>query len=492
MTEKGAPRLTSALADFTSEVRYEALPDAVVAEAKRLLLDTLGCALGGLALESAERGIEFIGSFQSSGTATVLGQRGTVAAPLAAYANGRSSNVLDFDDTFPTGTHFGGSAVFSGMAAVQERNADGRTLLTSIAVGYDVGARIASWLGVPFAVTDGKLSGWSGGGGPVATMTWASAAAASSAWGLSAEETLNAFGIAGANTPQSTLQKWAEAPSQTMYKYGDPGWCSLVGTSSALLAKLGTTGLRDILDGPNGFWKFFGASGHVDERLSADLATRWHIVNNSYKPWPCCRWIHQPLTALSRLLAENDLGPEDVKRVTVRACPVATTPIFCDQDPTDPLTAQFSHAHAVAAVLRNIPPGPRWYAPDVLGDPGMRSLRQRVVVTTEPSALDAIDNLVDGQWRNVPGGVDVETTDGRTLSYTARNAEGDSWDADTRWTDDDIISKFTTVVDSMRPASSAGSSAQRVVDSVMDVDRSASLDELLTAVNDLAMSFSTH
>ena len=38
---------TKTLADFTAEVSFEDLPDEVVQQSKRMILDTIGCALGG-------------------------------------------------------------------------------------------------------------------------------------------------------------------------------------------------------------------------------------------------------------------------------------------------------------------------------------------------------------------------------------------------------------------------------------------------------------
>jgi 2-methylcitrate dehydratase PrpD len=87
-------RLTQRLAHFVAQTRFEDLPPPVVAECRRLLLDTIGCALGAVRTESGRIALEYVGTLGGNPDATVLGaaQRSSVTA--AAYANARLANVL--------------------------------------------------------------------------------------------------------------------------------------------------------------------------------------------------------------------------------------------------------------------------------------------------------------------------------------------------------------------------------------------------------------
>lgn len=440
----GRSRLTAQLAEFVGGTAYADLPPSVAEECRRLLLDTVGCALGAVNTESGSIALRHVEELGGAPKATVLGLDGRTSATGAAYANARLSNVLDADDTFPTSTHFGNATVFSALALAEHFGRTQGDLLAGIAVGFDIGARIGSWMGAPFQIRNGKVVGWNELGGPPASVTWAAVGAASSVAGLNAGQTNHAFGLAGANSPQPTIRKWAESKIQPMYKYADAGWCADIGVSAALLAGLGSTGFVDILDGENAFWRFYGSPTHDDDVLVDRLGEDWQILNTTYKPWPCCRWIHHPLTAFSRLLEGHDLKPEEIERVVVRANPLALTQIFREQQPADPLTAEFSHAHAVAALAYGIPPGPRWYEEEAMSAPRMAAFRARVTVAPEPRSSNIAEWMGGGQWRGIPGGVEVFAR-GTRFSETADYALGDPWTESTKLSSERLIDKFVAM-----------------------------------------------
>lgn len=484
--------LTRTLAEFTVNTRYEDLPDPVAREAKRLLLDTIGCAIGAIGTESGRITLQYVEALGGNPRATVIGSAQRSSVTAAAYANGRLANVLDADDTFPTSTHFGNATVFSALALAEDLDRSGAELLAAIAVGFDVGARIGSWMGPPMQIENGEVIGWNELGGPAATMTWAAAGAAASAAGLTALQANHAFGIAGANSPQPTLRKWAESPFQPMYKYADAGWCAEIGTSAAMLARLGSTGFLDVLDGPNAFWRWYGSPSHDDEALIGRLGEDWQILNTTYKPWPCCRWIHHPLTAFAGLREQHGLKPDEIERIVVRANPFALTPIFQDQQPEDMLSAEFSHAHAMAVLAHDVPAGPRWYDQATMTDSRIVEFRKRVTVTPEPTSANIGTWITGGQWRGVPGGVDVHAR-GQVFRATADMSLGDPWSEPTLYSDAAILAKFHTMIglDSATPqhAPALRDAADRLttaIDTLEDQSTSAELAAALGAVSAVA------
>lgn len=199
--------LTQTLANFATGTRFEDLPRPVVAECKRLLLDTIGCALGAVGTESGRIALDYVGILGGRPDATVIGMTERSSATAAAYANARLANVLDADDTFPTSTHFGNATIFSALALAERNGSSGRDLLTAIAVGFELGARIGSWMGAPMLIENGRVIGWNELGGPAATITWAAIGASASIAELDARQANHAFGIGGSNSPQPTLRK---------------------------------------------------------------------------------------------------------------------------------------------------------------------------------------------------------------------------------------------------------------------------------------------
>jgi 2-methylcitrate dehydratase PrpD len=475
--------LTDGLAGFAVNTTFEDLPAEVARECKRLLLDTVGCAIGALSTESGQIALRYVDRLGGNPAATVIGRPTRNSAANAAYANARLANVLDADDTFPTSAHFGNATVFGALALAEDLDRSGRDLITAIAVGFDVGARVGSWMGAPFKIEDGRVVGWNELGGPPASVTWAAIGATANISRLSAEQAQHAFGIGGANCPLPTIRNWAGSETQPMYKYADAGWCASVGVNAAMLAKLGSTGFLGILDGEDGFWKLYGSPTHDDEVLLRGLGSDWQILNTTYKPWPCCRWIHHPLTAFTQVMQDQDLQPGDIDRIVVRANPFALTPIFCEQQPADALTAEFSHPHALAVAAYGIPPGPEWYSPAVLASEDIRSFRAKVFVEPEPRSANIAEWMGGGQWRGVPGGVDVEAG-GARFEATADYAQGDPWSAATRMSDEQLVDKFRTMARAPGPdgvglAQLDGQALERAVALLLDIDASASVREVM-------------
>lgn len=468
--------LTQRLAQFTVSTRYDDLPAPVVAEARRLLLDTLGCAIGARDTESGRIALRYAKLLGGEPAATVLGSHQRNSATNAAYVNARLSNVLDADDTFPTGTHFANGAVFASLAVAQQFGLGGRELLTAIAVGFDVGARIGSWMGAPIQVHDGKVVGWAELGGPAATVTWAATGAAVRAAGLSAEQACHAFGIAGANCPLPTLRKWSESVNLPMHKYADAGWCAHTGVNAALLASLGSTGFAGILDGERAFWKFYGAAGHDDEALMGGLGEDWQILNTTYKPWPSCRWTQYPLTAFSHLQVEHQLGAEEIEHITVRANPFAVSARFRTVHPENTISSEFSHAHIMAVAAHRIPPGPLWHQPETIASEPIRAFREKVSVEPEPTAANLADWMHKGQFRRIPAGVDVHAR-GRVFSRTVDMAWGDPWSEDTRFTDAALQAKFRGMVKGCG-SDERSALATKIIDCVQDIESLPDLSPL--------------
>ena len=65
---------TRRLARFSRELQFEDLPSNVVEQAKRCILDTLGCSLGGSTLSTSKIVLDLLLEQGVKGEATVLGK----------------------------------------------------------------------------------------------------------------------------------------------------------------------------------------------------------------------------------------------------------------------------------------------------------------------------------------------------------------------------------------------------------------------------------
>src|SRR3984957_3820302 len=173
--------LADRLAAFALSTRYEDLPREVVVEARRRLVDALGCAVGALEEPASSIARQVAGRFQGTPAVRLIGG-GEAAADWAAFANGVHIRYLDCNDTYlslePAHPSDNWAAV---MAAGEAAGADGEAWITAAAVAYEVQCRLCDAASI-------RARGWD----HVTYGALSTSLAASKLLGLSHAQTLNA------------------------------------------------------------------------------------------------------------------------------------------------------------------------------------------------------------------------------------------------------------------------------------------------------------
>jgi hypothetical protein len=90
------------LADYAVGLRYEDLPTDVVRTAKRTILDTIGCAIGGYQAGPSQIAIKLAGEVSATPGATVFCSGIKTSRERAVFANGVMIRYLDFNDGYIT------------------------------------------------------------------------------------------------------------------------------------------------------------------------------------------------------------------------------------------------------------------------------------------------------------------------------------------------------------------------------------------------------
>ena len=164
--------------------------------------------------------------------------------------------------------------------------------------------------------------------------------------------------------------------------------------------------------------------------------------------------------------------------MVVRANPMAQSERFRAIHPAREIDAEFSHAHTLAMGALGVPAGPGWYAPGTLTDPAVAAFRERVSVELEPSSANLGEWIEDGQFRRIPGGVDVHAR-GTVLRRTVELAWGDPWSAETTFSDEALREKFERMVAGAGPGSpEASRHAARIVEGVDSLEQMDDVGEL--------------
>ena len=137
------PTVAEQLGEYAAALKYEDLPAEVVHQAKRLVLDTVGCAFGGYDNEPARIARDLAGTVTCTRPATVLCSAQKTTPELAAFANDVMMRYLDFNDGYiASGSGHPSDSIGALLTAGEVARADGRDLITATVLAYEVFCRI--------------------------------------------------------------------------------------------------------------------------------------------------------------------------------------------------------------------------------------------------------------------------------------------------------------------------------------------------------------
>jgi len=384
--------LTERLAATIEGLTRAALPEVVLHEARRALLDHLAVAIAG-GTHPIARTVSALVTQQMPGeTATVLATGDCSSALGAALANGVAAHVLELDDLHQGGTiHAGAPVIAAALAAAEQADVSCGQLLAAIVAGYDVAIRLAC------AVNPGHYRFWH----PTATCgVFGAATAAGVVWGLSATQLVNALGTAG--TFASGL--WAFLDDSAQSKPLHAGKAAHDGVLAASLAQSGIRGARRILEGPRGFFAAMAEDVNPDF-LTIGLGQQFMIVDNGYKRHACCGHTHTAIDAA--LMLRPQLEGRPIDRIDVETYQVALDITDCPEPVTEH-EAKFSLQHAVAVALCDGQVGLSQFQSERVMAPEVAALRRCVAVRADPAMTAAYPQT----W---PARVRIWLTDGSVL-----------------------------------------------------------------------------
>ncbi|SDI23785.1 2-methylcitrate dehydratase PrpD [Pseudomonas delhiensis] len=397
---------THALAEFLAGLRYEDLPEAVVARTEDLFLDWLGSAL-------ASQGRHPIPLFQryarrmgpADGRSRVLVDGSATSAYFAALVNGASSHLVEQDDLHNSSVLHPATVVFpAALAAAQDLGRSGRDLILAAVAGYEAGIRIGEFLGRShyriFHTT--------------ATVgTLAAAVAVGKLLGLDARQFVHCLGSAG--TQAAGLWEFLRDAADS--KQLHTAKAAADGLLAAYLTADGLTGAQNILEGEQGMAA--GMSSDAEPRWLVDgLGSRWALVETSFKFHASCRHTHPAADALLALMQREGLQAEDIARVTTRVHQGAIDVLGRVVVPQTVHQAKFSMGTVLGLIAVHGKAGLVEFERFALQDPRVAAFRDKVGMQ-----LDAeVDGAYPQRWL---GRVEVLTIDGRQLHGAIDEPKGD-------------------------------------------------------------------
>ncbi len=286
------------LAAWVARVRYEDFPPEVIAKARRLLLDTLGCAVGAIDGEPIRIATEVIRHQGGNPQATVIGGGWKASVEQATFLNALAIRYLDFNDYAAFGyPHHPSINVGAALAIAELQQLSGKDVLLGLTVAYEVHIRFRDFSADRPGNNGARKRGFDL---PSIEAQFASAAAAGKLLGLDAPKLANALAIAGSFG--NTLREVRSGGELAMAKGSAEAISSKNGVFAALLGRAGMSYPDTLLDGDSGYAKVI--VGEVDERILRSAATDFHIMKSCYKMWPSIGTSQAPIAAALSLRAQ--------------------------------------------------------------------------------------------------------------------------------------------------------------------------------------------
>jgi 2-methylcitrate dehydratase len=400
--------ITATMARWAAGLQFDHVGDRAVHEAKRYLLDSLGCAFGGYRQEDARIALEVLEDIAGQGPATILGSGRMVDPVSASLANALMVRVMDYNDIYWQQDPSHPSDIIPAALACGERaGKDGRELIVGIVLGHEFEMRLceAAFPGI-------RERGWHH-----ATLTaFVSPIVAGRMLDLPWEQIQHAVGISASR--HATLGA-VTAGKLTMMKNTVDPMATQSGVLAALLAQRGYTGPEHVIDGKEGLVHCFGPEWKLD-LLVEGLGSSWRIERCGMKAFPTEALTHAPISAVLDIVRQHDLAPEQVKTVHIRSLARAAD-ILADPSKYDPRTketADHSLPYVIAAALVDRQVTPAQFEPGRIMDARIREQLRKVVVVADPEIERVFPRL-----QRVA--VTIETTDGRQLSKQLDYPKGD-------------------------------------------------------------------
>ncbi|MDB6455091.1 MmgE/PrpD family protein [Falsirhodobacter sp. 20TX0035] len=406
--------VTGTLSRWIVGLRGDDIPAEVRREGLRTFVNWAGCAVGGADHETVDRAIAAITPFSGAATSGVLGRAERFDALHAALLNGITSHVLDYDDThLKTIIHPAGPVASALVALAEQRTISGQDLLTAMIIGIEVECRIGNCVYPAHYDRGWHITGTAGVFGAAAAVGWI----------LGLDETKMAWALGLAATQASNLREMFG----TMTKSFHPGRAAQNGMFSSFLAEAGFDSSTRGIEAPRGFARVLSDKQDYAE-ITDGLGTRWEAALNSYKPFACGIVIHPTIDGCLQIRKEIGERVNDITAVALKAHPLVLE-LTGKKTPRTGLEGKFSVYHAAATALLRGDGAPTAFTDEVVADPGIIALRDRVTAVADLGCHEA---SVD---------IDVSFTDGTRLSHHVERALGSR---EVPLTDEQIGTKFRT------------------------------------------------
>lgn len=439
-------------ARYSLSLNHEMLPENVVHQAKRCLLDAIGCAIGAYEAPGRQVCEEAAKELGGPDEATTFCSGLRTSALNATIVNSFMVRFLDYNDMGGGGHN--SDSIPAILAVAEREKASGRDFLTSLVISYELGARFRDSI----AGVDLEEWGWNVDIRGGLTMP----PALGRLMGLNEDQIANAIGnCACASLPLCILDTNRE--ENTMRKNLRFGWVAHDAILSCILAKKGFTGPVRVIEGENGWYQAI-LQGRMNLERLVDFSG-WRILNTRHKYLCANVTTHGHLYATLAIVKEQNLKPKDIAAVRITASPreARHTTTFSKKYPRSAENADHSAFYGNAIAIKERSFGPDSIKPEKFTDPIVLDLIEKITVEADPSMLAT------------EGKSEITTKDGRIFQKHVVTPHGLGNDP---LTDQELEEKFSE----MAKKYMGETQIKQIFDTIWNVEKLAYMGELMKLV----------
>lgn len=429
---------TLRLAQFAADTPAAQIPDAVLHQGKRCVINMVAVAMHATQDPALQMVLEVFRAEGAAKRASVIGGGLRTSLQNAAFANGLLAHLDDYDDTFfPTVLHPSAPTIPVALALAEHGHRSGLDFLVASLLGLEATCRVALAIQNMRHSAVWHMTGTAG--------VFGGAAAAGRLLGMNAAQMAVTLGLAG--TQASGLRE----TFGTMTKAFHPARAAQSGLFAALLVQQGFTSASTILEGRHGFAAAFAPNDTDFNAITDGLGEQWQVMNNAPKPYASAILSHPLVDAMLGLRRRPGVGPERITRIHVRVNPLAIK-LESRPEPATGLEGRLSFQHAMTAALVDGACLPGQFTDERVHDPVVAGLRSRIEV--EGDAAVAQDQCE----------VTLTLADGSVESTRVAHATGSP---DNPVTDAQLDAKFLGLAGSVLPKARA----RRLLDTLWALER---------------------
>ena len=398
----GAEAITQGLAGWSSAFTTASATASADQWARHALLDWFAVTIAGAREPLADILVEEFKA-SASGPCTIVARNTKASLHDAALVNGTVSHALDYDDVNRLMHGHPTVPVAAAVLALGEMlGKSGRDVLTAFIAGYEVECRLGNMCGDGHYEHGFHATGTFG--------TFGTAAGAAHLLGRDTGRTAMALGIAASEASGLKIN------FGTMTKPLHAGKAAMNGLIAARIAARGFTARADAIEAPQGFLQT-QAPGFVAEAVRPDPKAPLAVEENLFKYHAACYLTHSPIEAIRELKRQHNIGPDDVKLMTLHIDP-GHLKVCCIPEPKTGLEIKFALSHLAGMALAGADTSAlSTYSDENANDPGYIAIRQRVQLAPEPRegrarhGADVSMELKDGRQVKVSFNVGIPASD---------------------------------------------------------------------------------